>query len=371
MTTSNIYEPTRTVGNGIVVAFTFNFKLDDETDMDVYLIDTGANTNKVLQTITTDYTVAINTTSEGGTITFGTPPPSTKDVILERTEDYTQPTDIPDVATIQESVLEDSYDKNTRLIQQIFELTSRKIGISVEDKTLVSSFDPEIDNFTSGAILQVNGDATGITATALASLSAIGVPTTSGIAVYTGANTFVARELLTSGSVIVTNPKGLTGDITVETTVLDIKVSAAEVDISALQSNVTELQVNKFQRLSLSLDATDVTNSQSIAHTLSGIPTDIVCLATDGLTATDQSSNGQCFTDGSTFVQAATGFDDSGANGASLHADSIAGLGNADGTAKQLYKITGATASAITLLNTKTGSPTGTHLLELLLKRGG
>lgn len=292
MTTENLYEPTRTVGNGVTVAFTVSFKIDDETDLDVYLIDTGANTNKALQTLTTDYTVTINTTSEGGTITFLTAPPSTKDVIIERTEDYKQPTDIPDVATIQESVIEGSLDKNTRLIQQILEITNRKIGITVEDETLVSAFDTNIQDFTSGALLQINSTATGIGATNLAdiSLSAIGLPTTSGIAVFTGTNTFISRQILTSGSVIVVNPTGVAGDITVDSTVTDnnIATKAATADLASTANGLgasligledvagdwvsTDLELLAIELADLKVVTGTYTGDGNATQVISGIP---------------------------------------------------------------------------------------------------
>lgn len=135
MTISKQYAPTRTVGNGATTEFTANWRVTDETDLDVYLIDTGATTNKTLQTITTEYTVTINDTTETATVTFITAPPATKDVILEQTVAETQPTNIPDVATIRENTLETAYDRNTRLIQQLSEKLGRQFQATVEDNT--------------------------------------------------------------------------------------------------------------------------------------------------------------------------------------------------------------------------------------------
>lgn len=138
MTVFKIYEPTRTIGNGATVNFVADFQVADVTELVIKLIDTGATTNEVLQIITTDYTVAINETTENATVTFLTPPPGTKDVIIERVLDETQPTKIPDVATIRENILEGSYDKNTKLVQQLSEKIGRQLATSVVNDTLLT-----------------------------------------------------------------------------------------------------------------------------------------------------------------------------------------------------------------------------------------
>lgn len=138
MTVFKIYEPTRTIGNGATVNFVADFQVADVTELVIKLIDTGATTNEVLQIITTDYTVAINETTENATVTFLTPPPGTKDVIIERVLAETQPTKIPDVATIRENILEGSYDKNTKLVQQLSEKIGRQLATSVVNDTLLT-----------------------------------------------------------------------------------------------------------------------------------------------------------------------------------------------------------------------------------------
>jgi len=276
MTVTNLYAPTRTVGNGVTTAFAFTFQITDETDIDVFLIDTGANTNKTVQTITTQYTVVINPSTDGGTITFVTAPPSTKDVILERDEDYTQTNDIPDVATIQESSIESPDDKNTRLIQQVLEITRRKIGLSTADDTLLSSFNYDIADLTSNSILRINSTGTGVGGTTLASLGAVGLPTTSGVAVYVGSDTFVAREIITSGSILAIDGKGLTGNITLDSTPTDNTISTNTTNIATNLASIVALQaaglvIKEVAELSFSR-AMDSTGSQTLAHGLSGTP---------------------------------------------------------------------------------------------------
>ena len=80
MTVSSVYTPVRLDGNGSVVAFAFGFKINDASELKVYLVDDATNT-KVLQTITTDYTLVINTTTEGGTVTFVTAPTKPSELI--------------------------------------------------------------------------------------------------------------------------------------------------------------------------------------------------------------------------------------------------------------------------------------------------
>lgn len=211
MTNKVEYVPESTDGDGIVVAFDFDFKVFDVDDLVVTLVDKTTNTG-VVNTRVIDYTVALNTTSEGGTITMIVPPSATERLLRERALEYRQPQNIPDLGNIQESVLEGGYDRNSMQIQQLLEMLGRKIGISSIDSTNLASFDPDIKNFTSNAILKISAGGVSLSAVGLSTLGAFSLPTTSGMMSYVGGDTAIARELVTSGSAVMTNGTGVSGN---------------------------------------------------------------------------------------------------------------------------------------------------------------
>ena len=77
MTVTNKTNTVEEAGNGSKVAFTFDFKTPAAGDLEVYEVD-GTTLVATLLTITTHYTVALNTVTEGGTVTYVTAPASGK-----------------------------------------------------------------------------------------------------------------------------------------------------------------------------------------------------------------------------------------------------------------------------------------------------
>lgn len=386
MTVSDNYEPIRTVGNGSTTIVSFPWKIFDESEIIVSLIDTGATTNKALQTITTNYTVIINTTTDGGSITFLTAPPSTKDSILERAVANDQNTNIPDVGTITESQLEDAYDKGVIQVQQVSEILDRTLSISVDDNTLITGFSGEITGVTSNALLQFNADASGIQAATLASLSGIALPVTSGIGVFTGSNTFIAREIETtsSGILAITNPDGVAGNISLDPTPfvddlaattngngaskVGIEDAAGDITATTAEGAFAEIAANtirKVQQISVTRAAATASSSQTVGHTLLKDPSIIGCVANNP-TGTQTSSVGQCLTDGTNFAQACQSDDDSGAGGQHIQKDFLAQLMTSTEANGQRLAVSAVNTSSITLAWTKVGTPVaGTYEFEL------
>lgn len=175
-------------GNGVTVAFDFDFKVFAQGDIEVYV-------DGVLQTITTDYTVTLNTSTEGGTVTFVTAPANAKGVIIKRALDLTQANRLPIEGNLPETVIEQTSDKNTMLIQQLNDLIGRCLQFANDiDLTSVST---EIPALVAGNLLGVNATATGLQLYTTASISNILLPTpTLGyIATGDGTDNFVFQEL--------------------------------------------------------------------------------------------------------------------------------------------------------------------------------
>jgi hypothetical protein len=116
----------RTQANGSAVDFAFTFKTFSQSDLKVYTVvrATGVST---LKTITTDYTVALNTVTPGGTVTFLSAPASTLDVLIVRELEITQSTDVPNRGSLREEQIENVYDRLTMIDQQLQEQIDRCI----------------------------------------------------------------------------------------------------------------------------------------------------------------------------------------------------------------------------------------------------
>ena len=127
--------------------FDFTFKIFSNTDIDVYVVDQGTGV-ATLQTLTTHYTVEIDTTSEGGTVTFLSAPTSGDTVLMIRDVPYTQTTDIPVNSGFSERVIENAYDKIVMQIQQVVDTLSKTIQLATTSTTSdVTLSDPEVGKF--------------------------------------------------------------------------------------------------------------------------------------------------------------------------------------------------------------------------------
>jgi hypothetical protein len=128
MTVTNKTNTVEEAGNGVKVAFTFDFPAQSEDDLEVYKVNTTTLT-ATLQTITTHYTVALNAVTEGGTVTYITAPidAGTADTgqnsFIKRVMDIDQQTAVPTEGNIPEDALNNEFDKSRMIdVQQQEEL---------------------------------------------------------------------------------------------------------------------------------------------------------------------------------------------------------------------------------------------------------
>lgn len=126
MSVSDTYEPVLTTGDGSEDEFDFDFLIFNDTDLEVALVDpdTLAATD---QTLGVDYSVTIDTTTPGGTVTFDTPPEDGTLVSIRRNVPITQTTDIPAGGLFREVQIENALDKNVLIMQQLQEQIDRAI----------------------------------------------------------------------------------------------------------------------------------------------------------------------------------------------------------------------------------------------------
>lgn len=112
-------------GNASTVDFAFTFRVFAAADLEVYL-------DGVLKTLTTHYSVTIDSSVEGGTVTFVTAPGSGVSVLIKRVLAYTQPSDLPTEGNFPEETLENALDRATMLIVQLKEILSRVPQLAID-----------------------------------------------------------------------------------------------------------------------------------------------------------------------------------------------------------------------------------------------
>ena len=116
-------------GNGSTSAFTYNFKIADDDDIQVII--RAANGTETVKTKTTHYTVS-GVGNNSGTVTFtaGNIPISTQTVILRRSTPQTQELDLIENDPLPANSIETAYDKLTQISQELQEQIDRSIKLS-------------------------------------------------------------------------------------------------------------------------------------------------------------------------------------------------------------------------------------------------
>lgn len=111
------YVPAREQGNGTKLDFDFTFKIFAASDLVVgkVLRSTDVETPMVLNV---DYTVVIDTVTEGGTVYYTSAPTTLQDSFIRRLMDITQEADIPTNNLFREVQIENALDKGTMIDQQ-------------------------------------------------------------------------------------------------------------------------------------------------------------------------------------------------------------------------------------------------------------
>ena len=135
-------------GNGSTSAFTYNFKIADDDDIQVIIrSSTGTETVK---TKTTHYTVS-GVGNNSGTVTFtaGNIPTGTQTVILRRSTPQTQELDLIENDPLPANSIETAYDKLTQISQELQEQIDRSIKLS-RTNTITST------EFTVGSVDRAN-----------------------------------------------------------------------------------------------------------------------------------------------------------------------------------------------------------------------
>ena len=112
------YQPSKQAGNGVILAFNFDFKILVAGDLVVSKIDQNGNPSGTL-TLGVDYTVSFDPIAENGTVTYTSAPVSGGYSLIERQSDNTQESLLPVEGPLPAKTIETMVDKTTALIQEL------------------------------------------------------------------------------------------------------------------------------------------------------------------------------------------------------------------------------------------------------------
>ena len=132
-------------GNGSTTAFTYNFKITDEDDIQVII--RSANGTETVKTLTTHYTVA-GVGGNSGTVNFssGNIPASGETVVLRRSTPQTQAMDLIDNDPMSADTIETAHDKVTSISQELQEQVDRSIKLSRTNTMTSTEFTVDATN---------------------------------------------------------------------------------------------------------------------------------------------------------------------------------------------------------------------------------
>ena len=132
-------------GNGSTSAFTYNFKITDEDDIQVII--RSANGTETVKTITTHYTVS-GVGGNSGTVTFtsGNIPVTGETVVLRRSTPQTQAMDLIDNDPMSADTIETAHDKVTSISQELQEQVDRSIKLSRTNTMTSTEFTVDATN---------------------------------------------------------------------------------------------------------------------------------------------------------------------------------------------------------------------------------
>ena len=119
-------------GDGSNTTFTYAFKIADEDFIEVIVKTnaTGAESVRSIGTGSTNYSVTGVGEAAGGSVVFVTAPLSTETVVLRRSTTQTQALDLIENDNLPANSLENAFDKNLSIIQELQEQIDRSLKIS-------------------------------------------------------------------------------------------------------------------------------------------------------------------------------------------------------------------------------------------------
>lgn len=158
MTISTTSNRARYEGNGATTAFTYSFRIDDEDEVSVILVDADG----VETTLTAgQYSITGIGSSSGGTVTYplsGSPLAAGNQIVIVRTVPLTQETDLTNQGGFYPEVIETSLDRLTMITQQLQARLDRTIRFPITDPVNNAELENYLTRANSYLYFDENGD---------------------------------------------------------------------------------------------------------------------------------------------------------------------------------------------------------------------
>lgn len=272
-------------GNGSGTSFDYNFKIFDESHLEVTKTDTQGN--DTVLTISTDYTVLGVGDESGGSITYpvsGTPLAANEQLTIRRKLDFKQEVDLQNQGGFFAEVHEDVFDRITMFALQNQEELIRTIRVPVSDPSTVDMTLPNKDT-RKGTVMAFNE----VSGNPEAGPSIATVQTVSGIAAAIATVAGIDSEIVTvsgnSGNVTIV--AGVSTDVTTVATnlanILTVAGISSDVSVAASVSGdistVSGISLNVSSVAGISTDVTTVAANIANIVAAAGINGDITTVA--------------------------------------------------------------------------------------------
>ena len=234
-------------GNGLTTSFTFAFKVF--TAADVLVVRTDLSALETVLTLSTDYTVTLNSNQDsnpGGTVVL--PSALTTGFLLTLSSQVgaLQATDLTNQGGFYPSVLNTALDKLTILVQQLKEQVSRSVKVDIS-----SSITPAT---LTGYIVALYNNLTNISAVATNSSNI-----NSAVANATNINTVATNNTnVTAVGVNITNVNSVAGNST---------------NINAVNANATNINAVNSNSTNINTVATNISSVNTVATNIASINT--------------------------------------------------------------------------------------------------
>jgi len=206
MSVSNQTNKVSITGNGVTTAFSFSFPIFTVDQIVVYKIDSDGNVTTL--SYGTHYTVSINSSSEGGTVTLtsGSVLPSGYTGLIKRVVGYTQSVSLPNEGALPAKQIENQLDLMSMMIIQVKEITDRCIQLdptsTLSGITLPTPEDGKVLVWsgTDGTIINGENDAAAASASASAAAASAAAALVSQGAASTSATAAAASAVAAAAS---------------------------------------------------------------------------------------------------------------------------------------------------------------------------
>lgn len=186
-------------GNGATTTFNYGFKVFDEADLVVTLLNLAGT--EVVQTLTTHYTVTGVGNVGGGTIVMVTPPATGEQLVITRSVPLLQGLDLQNRKAVTPELIERSLDLLTQITQDLNERVSRSLKIDVFETVNLDQLLTNVNAVSALAaeLVTVAGISTEIVAVAG---DAADIGTVAGVATEVAALAALTAELVALNAII-------------------------------------------------------------------------------------------------------------------------------------------------------------------------